>query len=553
MSKKTVLFLLLLTCFAALAAEHPKVDMRVYDAFGDLSKAQSDDFDGVRVIIHLVDRENLRFDSGSDAAEVADSVTQNQSRFLEALRDDDLLAEGQPFKRLEAGFRPELLLDYQHAIAGYVSDVATLEKIADRSDVTLVEFDQLNKLFTVEGRNVTGSTTAHNSGHRGQGIGVAVIDSNFDLLHSELGGSTTLPNSIVKGGYNFSSNTNQIHSQVFNDCYHGTGTASIVRRYAQSSHLYALVVFPNAFDSVIANAINWCVTNKNGVGGGSPIKIISMSLGGGQYSGTCDTGLMHTAAGTALSNGILVLAASGNDGWASSTASPSCSSNVISVGSTWDANGAAYSPFPPANCSDSTRQVDERTCYSNKSSVLDIYAPSEEVICARCAGGTWALGGTSSACPAAAGMIAQLLSANASYAGNKASVVSRLQSTGVTVIGDTGKRRININAAIGTTTCTPGTTSATSISATTGNWKNYTFAVPACATTVTVGISGGTGDADLYVRRNAAPTTSTYDCRPYLSGNSETCNLTNSAATTYHIGIRAYSTFSGVTMNGSYQ
>ncbi|MBK8098374.1 MAG: hypothetical protein IPK26_14790 [Planctomycetes bacterium] len=34
-------------------------------------------------------------------------------------------------------------------------------------------------------------------------------------------------------------------------------------------------MFPNAYDSTIANAINWCVTNKNGTGGGAPIRVIS--------------------------------------------------------------------------------------------------------------------------------------------------------------------------------------------------------------------------------------------------------------------------------------
>ncbi|WP_020407019.1 M20/M25/M40 family metallo-hydrolase [Hahella ganghwensis] len=35
----------------------------------------------------------------------------------------------------------------------------------------------------------------------------------------------------------------------------------------------------------------------------------------------------------------------------------------------------------------------------------------------------------------------------------------------------------------------------------------------------------GTNDADLYVRVGAAPTTTYYDCRPYLNGSSETCEL----------------------------
>ncbi|MBP6631015.1 MAG: peptidase M10 [Kofleriaceae bacterium] len=36
----------------------------------------------------------------------------------------------------------------------------------------------------------------------------------------------------------------------------------------------------------------------------------------------------------------------------------------------------------------------------------------------------------------------------------------------------------------------------------------------------------GTGDADLYVRFGAAPTTRRFDCRPYLSSATETCTVT---------------------------
>ncbi|WP_437803488.1 pre-peptidase C-terminal domain-containing protein [Sorangium sp. So ce693] len=42
----------------------------------------------------------------------------------------------------------------------------------------------------------------------------------------------------------------------------------------------------------------------------------------------------------------------------------------------------------------------------------------------------------------------------------------------------------------------------------------------------------GTGDPDLYVRFGAAPTLTSYDCRPYLDGAAETCNLTVPAGQT---------------------
>ncbi|MEE7566550.1 peptidase S8, partial [Xanthomonas sp. Kuri4-3] len=63
---------------------------------------------------------------------------------------------------------------------------------------------------------------------------------------------------------------------------------------------------------------------------------------------------------------------------------------------------------------------------------------------------------------------------------------------------------------------------------------------------------GGSGDADLYVRAGSAPTDAAYACRPYLSGNAETCTLNAPAAGTYYIRVKAYSSFSGVTLSASY-
>jgi len=91
------------------------------------------------------------------------------------------------------------------------------------------------------------------------------------------------------------------------------------------------------------------------------------------------------------------------------------------------------------------------------------------------------------------------------------------------------------------------------LSASRPNWLYFEVNIPAGATTFNANISGGSGDADLYIRQGAKPTTGSYDCRPYKSGNTETCTDSSPSAGTMHIGIRAYSTFSGVTMNWSYE
>nr|WP_133816708.1 S8 family serine peptidase [Tahibacter aquaticus] len=80
----------------------------------------------------------------------------------------------------------------------------------------------------------------------------------------------------------------------------------------------------------------------------------------------------------------------------------------------------------------------------------------------------------------------------------------------------------------------------------------YTLAVPAGATGLKFEMSGGTGDADLYVKFGSAPTTSSYDCRPYLGGNAETCTIATAQTGTYYVKVRGYSAFSGVSLKGSY-
>jgi subtilisin family serine protease len=92
----------------------------------------------------------------------------------------------------------------------------------------------------------------------------------------------------------------------------------------------------------------------------------------------------------------------------------------------------------------------------------------------------------------------------------------------------------------------------TGIAASSGNEVAYTMEVPAGATDLSFVITGGSGDADLYVNFGAAATSSTYECRPYKNGNEETCTISNIQAGTYHVMIRAYTTFANVSLTGSY-
>jgi Zn-dependent metalloprotease len=114
----------------------------------------------------------------------------------------------------------------------------------------------------------------------------------------------------------------------------------------------------------------------------------------------------------------------------------------------------------------------------------------------------------------------------------------------------------------GGTTPTPSCTSTialsngvtvSNISAAANDWScTYTLNVPAGSSNLSFALSGGTGDGDMYVKFGSAPTSTTYDCRPYLGGNAETCNFATPSAGTYYVKIYGYSAASGMSLKGSY-
>ena len=104
----------------------------------------------------------------------------------------------------------------------------------------------------------------------------------------------------------------------------------------------------------------------------------------------------------------------------------------------------------------------------------------------------------------------------------------------------------------GGTTALSNGVALTGQAAATGADLNYTVAVPAGASNLVISISGGTGDADLYTKFGSAPTLTSYDCRPYVSGNSESCSVASPSAGTYYVKVHGYAAFSGVTVKATW-
>jgi serine protease len=69
--------------------------------------------------------------------------------------------------------------------------------------------------------------------------------------------------------------------------------------------------------------------------------------------------------------------------------------------------------------------------------------------------------------------------------------------------------------------------------------KAYSFDAPPGDYTVAM---EGTNDADLYVKVDSAPTTSSFDCRPYENGTAESCVVSLASAGKIFVMVRGYST-----------
>ncbi len=80
----------------------------------------------------------------------------------------------------------------------------------------------------------------------------------------------------------------------------------------------------------------------------------------------------------------------------------------------------------------------------------------------------------------------------------------------------------------------------------TGAMLRYQYELPPGAGAIAFSLAGANGDADLYVRRGTAPTTSTYDCGSYSPTSVERCEVAPAAAGTYHVLVHAWAAFTDV-------
>ncbi|MFP2923731.1 PPC domain-containing protein [Pyxidicoccus sp. 3LG] len=86
-----------------------------------------------------------------------------------------------------------------------------------------------------------------------------------------------------------------------------------------------------------------------------------------------------------------------------------------------------------------------------------------------------------------------------------------------------------------------------------GSQQIHTLNVPSNATRLTVTLTRGSGDPDLYIRRGSAPTTATYDCRSTSTSAVDSCVVTAPQAGTWYVMVLGYSDYSGTSLVATYE
>lgn len=317
-----------------------------------------------------------------------EAIKEKQQEVLQDLRQE----EGKNLFGLTQEKEFELQYQYEtlNALAGEVTEEG-LEKLRNDPNVDKIVVNKERQLFlsdsvpiinadevwdvVVNGYNITGA-----------GETVCIVDTGVDYNHTAL-----TANYIA--GYDFYNND----SDPLDDQGHGTHVAGIVastdatyRGVAPGAKIAAVKVCSSSGscpDADVLAGMDWCIANKDVYN----ISVISISLGGGQYTSYCDSDVDFASYAAAINDAvgkdIAVVAATGNSG-AGRMAGPACVQNATRV--------------------TATDKADAMPGYASRHAFFTdtVAAPGSSITSLKKSGGTIAMSGTSMATPHVSGAIA---------------------------------------------------------------------------------------------------------------------------------------------------
>ncbi len=427
-------------------------------------------------------------------------------------------------------------------VFGFSAEVSlkALQGLVDDVNVLSIEPDRVLHAHLAQGIPLMNAFDASGE-YDGSGLSIAICDTGIDYTHPMLG-TTGFPNSKIIGGYDCGDDDN--FPMDLNG--HGTACAGIaagdipfsvsgdyIGGVAYGARLYAVKISQGSSGSALTSDMiegwEWCITHQND-DVNNPIMIISTSFGGGRYFSSCDSEstAMTAAAANAVAAGMTLFVSSGNDGYCDSIEWPACISHVVSVGAVYDANigrnpppgvvgcikngSCTGNPAPPCDEKwyvDDPANADQVTTYSNTASFLSLLAPAEWATTTELGGGYWTVangfGGTSAACPYAAGAAASLQNAAKTITGSyltPSEVKSTLVNTG-DLIADgkvsITKPRVNLGHAVDSLeeAYTVYVDSSGTCNGNTPCYSTIQEAIDAASSGFTIKIAGGTYAEDV--------------------------------------------------------
>jgi subtilisin len=329
------------------------------------------------------------------------------------------------------------------AVSGSFSEQA-LDALGERDDVRYIEEDGEMVAFPGPPGGGGGSTSeclpwgvdrtdadvAHSNGETGNGADIAIIDTGIDDDHPDL-------QSYVGAGKAFvdckGRNCNYPWSDDDDHGTHCAGTAMAPRGngegvvgVATEATLHAVKVLDKRGSgsfSDVADGIRYTADQGWDVG--------SMSLGASSGSQTVEDACQY-----AYDNGVLLVAAAGNDGPCSGCVGyPAAYSTVIAVGA--------------------TEKDDSLASYSSTGSEVELAAPGSNVYSA-VIGGYDTFSGTSMACPHVSGAGAHLMANGASNTNARDTLTSNAEDLGLSG-NEQGNGLVDVAASLGFSSSDDGT------------------------------------------------------------------------------------------------
>ncbi|HZH17442.1 MAG TPA: S8 family peptidase [Archangium sp.] len=448
----------------------------------------------------------------------------------------------------------EILRTYEHAFRGFLvrateaqalalAEHPRVEAVEENAFAMMAGVVQPNPPWNLDridqpSRALDNSYTAEPA----TGVHAYVVDTGITDSHPEFspdGGWTSRVDTVFNAW-------NDGNADGAPNAGHGTFVAGIIGGatygVAKEVRLHSVKVMSNTgymTTDTINAGLNWLVANAQ-----TPA-VVNLSV-----NALSSFSLNAAASSLADKPGIVVVSAAGNamaqqpggtyEGVDACTISPNNTSarKIIVVAAT-DRNDVRMHP---------NTSYTAPALYSNYGSCVDIFAPGVDIQSATKDGFNTLGSGTSFAAPHVTGLAAILLSKGVAPANVKTQL---LNDSLTNIVGNAGTGSPNrflfkrpeatqLNNGVGM-----------AVSGAAGSIQNFVLNVPAGRPSVTLSISGGTGDADLYVRFGAIPETHAYNCRPLRAGNNETCTFSNPVAGPWYVQLRGYSAYS-TTVKGQY-